>query len=514
MRSGVLCAFITSCLFFWTGVPTSASAFDFKTEQGIRLHVFGQDRFHYRWMQDFPLDESGKLMKSGQSGVYFHQLRLGVSMLSGKWKVAAETDLTLFDDLFGAGTPGESFTSSLKEQASGLRLFAPRQLYLQWISPIGLLKTGLMTSRWGLGLVANDGGKPTGEFASPRFGDVVLRTGIMTPILRLFSRSPITRQFVFSAFFDVVFRDENARLMSGDFAYQGVFALFFRDKKKLFAGIYTAIRRQQDAAGTRIRAWVVDVFYRASHVLIEKNMLLDFAFEGVYLLGSSDRILNDAGRDGVELIGMAGVFRSGVRLPKMGLRFGLEVGGASGDNDTSDGTSRSFRMDPDYQPSLILFRQVLSQISGRSADRAADPGRVGTPARGTDQIPTYGRVTNVLYLQPVIAFRPVLVHSALRRLELKLGLLWARSLSDLVDPYNSFREGGVNHTHLHVRSEGRNDLGYEFNVSLSYGHRIWRTVDVHASVVYGHFFPGQAFVGAGGKKTPIDLLQIRTRFRF
>ena len=54
-----------------------------------------------------------------------------------------------------------------------------RYLYMDWETPIGLLRVGQMGFSWGLGIVANDGDTPT-VFGDYRYGDLVRRVMIAT----------------------------------------------------------------------------------------------------------------------------------------------------------------------------------------------------------------------------------------------------------------------------------------------------------------------------------------------
>jgi hypothetical protein len=240
----------------------------------------------------------------------------------------------------------------------------------------------------------------------------------------------------------------------------------------------------------------------------------ELSAEGVFVAGWTDRIVNQAAPEGTRLQSGAAVGRAAFRFPAAGLRIGLEAGYASGDFDREDGTTRQFSLDPDYQPSLILFRQLLGAVTARGADRTGDPDRVGVPVAGTDQYPTYTSLRNVFYLQQVVAYRPMHGPKKLRPLQVKVGLLWARSVAPLADPYNSFRDGGVDVTHMRVLADGRTELGYELDFSVSYRLKIYKTVSLHATLLYGHFFAGPAFEDRTGRRSDIDMMQCRLTVKF
>ncbi len=483
----------------------------------MRLDIDGQYRFFYDFMNDFPLDELGKTVGNPESGRVHNRLRLSPAFHIGKtFSIFGQIDVVKFDNLYGITTDiGSKFFSPIRSQVEGFIPVDPRHLWVQWISPVGVFRLGQQPSHWGLGIVANNGQTQTGEFAAPRYGDIVERLIWVIPIARPFTNLPISKRLFLAAGFDIVFRDEFAELVKGDLAFQGAFSLFYRQKKDIFAGIYVAIRSQQDQNGSRIDAQAYDLFVKTSGLFAKGQVALDLAFEGAVITGSTTRILNDQGKEGLRIESMGAVGRLALRLPKAGIRVGLELGFASGDNNTDDNVSRLFRFDPDYQPSMILFQRALSAISAHGADRAAEPTRTGFPARGTDQIPSLGRVGNVFYLQPVIAYRPFANFvQALKKTELKVGMLFARAAADLIDPFSTFRAGGVNTTSYGRSAATAQDLGMELNISLAFQYDIWKTVSVKLVLLYGHLFAGAGLTGANGKGAAIDMFQARFVTRF
>jgi hypothetical protein len=492
-----------------------AKALDFKVSKKGTVKVGGHDRFEYLYLTPFPVDETGLEHTRPSEGDFYHRLRLAPGYRHGDWKVETEADFTVYHHLYGGDSAiNEGFDSSVHDQARGFRPFLARKLYAAWRSPIGLIKAGMMESHWGLGLLANEGARPTGEFATPWFGDVVLRAGLVTPFLKAFTKHPVSDRLFFAGFFDVVYRDENASLIDGDVALQGALSLFYRIERRLFAGVYVAIRDQEDAGGTSLEVVATDLFVKLDQPLVERVLSLYAAVEGVYITGKTDRVLTEGAPEGTEVRSGAVIGRLGLRFPALGLRVGLEAGWASSDDHTGDDTTTQFRLDPDYQPSLLMFRHVLGPITGHGADRAGDPSRVGTPAAGTGQFPTYGSLRNVIYVQPVVAYRPFPGEKYLQGLQAKVGLLWARTAGDFTDPYNSFRDGGLNQTYLRVPTAGHQELGYELNVSVGYRVPLWRDVFFGADVLYGHLFPGRAFADATGDRAAVDLVQVRATATF
>ncbi len=497
-----------------------AQAVPVKVGANMHLHIDGEHLFFYHYMNDIPLDNEGKTLGDPEWGNVRHRFRFAPSFRYGKvFGVYGQLDIATFDSLYGINsTMGSRFFSPVRDQAQGFRVADPRHLWVSWRSPIGEFRLGQMPSHWGMGMVANNGQTQTGEFSAPRFGDIVERIIWLFPFVKPFTQRPIGNRLFLGAAFDVVFRDENAELIKGDLAFQGAFSLLYRQKDSIFAGVYVAVRRQQDRDGRRIDAQAFDFYLKLSGDFAQGKVGLDFQLEAAVLTGFTTRVRTELAPDGIQLEGLGALSRLGLRLPHAGIRIGLEVGFASGDNDTNDGISRVFQFDPDYQPSLILFHRVLGAVSANSAERVGDLTRVGFPPPGTDQIPSWGQVNNVFYIQPVIAFQPLVFApkaKAHHTLELKVGFLYARSVADFADGFATFRAGGVNITPFGRAAADAHDMGLELNLSLSYEYRPWKSLSVKIALLYGHLFPGAALSSDDGSiNTSVDMFQTRLLTRF
>jgi len=511
-------------LFFFVGLvlgfSTQASAYQLSFGSEAKLDLKVEEQVRYLRINDFPLDELNTRPKAAEGGVLFHRFRFNPEFRFGQsLKAVARLDFAVLDNLYGFDTEfGKRFYSSIAEQSGRTRWVDFRELWGSWMTRVGLFKFGQTSAHFGLGLIANSGDKETGEFSMPRYGDIVERLMWYIPILRPFTSDAISRKVILAAGADLVFRDENANLLEGDFAIQGVFSLFYRDitapgKDESFFGVNVAIRNQTERDGRKLSAQNFGLAFRF-YIGLTQNLILELAGEGAWLLGETTRARTEGAPEGVEINAYGGVGRAFIKFANIGIRVGAELGFASGDNDVDDRVSRRFRFDPDYQPSLILFQRLLGAISAHNGDRAADPDRVGYPPPGSDQIPSMGSVAGAYYYQFVLAVAPFTTMKMLKRLELKAGLLIAGASSDFMDAYNSFRSGGTSHTHLKVPSAERRDLGMELNLSLRYGLKIWKSLDLSLAVLYGHFFPGSIFQDKDGKSEAIDSFQAQMLVRF
>ena len=143
--------------------------------------------------------------------------------------------------------------------------------------------------------------------------------------------------------------------------------------------------------------------------------------------------------------------------------------------------------------SLIMFEEALAWQSARSADLAADPDVVGIPPAGIQLLPSNGSVTNAFYVNPRVRVR------AGERLELRGGLLWAIAPVPVVDPYATFRNGGVARSYL----GGPPGRGYGTEIDLAAHWRLPKgTKESTLSLQGGLLLPGKVFADASGEPMP------------
>src|SRR5207237_9118446 len=97
-----------------------------------------------------------------------------------------------------------------------------RQLWTELKTPVAVIRVGHMLSKWGLGLVANDGAG-TPDWGAHYFGDIVERGLIATRPLSPLSERLAPLVVVLGG--DVVYKDQTADLTRGDGAFQAVGSL-------------------------------------------------------------------------------------------------------------------------------------------------------------------------------------------------------------------------------------------------------------------------------------------------
>ncbi len=469
------------------------------------------DYYHY-FSSPITSDFEGNSYQPDFGKTFLTRLALEISFFGPRWRLFFQQRFLNYDLLYGSDSfAGDRFQSPISSRASGFSpVNFPRHLNFKAFTPIGFFLLGITTSDWGLGILANGGDRARGEFYVPRFGDIVGRILLAVPILSLFTSNPaLSKRFFIAGGFDLVILDDYADIFRGDRAYQGVISSFYRlPGDKLFAGVYIALREQRNSQGARLSAQAYDIYLSLKDSFYEGQLALSLATEWVFIRGFTDLIRTEEGPDGVELASAGGVIKGGIALPKAGLRFFSEFGYGSGDANSYDRYATRFSFDPDYQPSLILFSRVMSAVSAQSAARLASPSRVSTPPLGADQLPSYSRVNNVLYFQVGLAYQPFRPFiPVLSSLELKVGFLFAQTAADFVDPYYSFKAGGINTTPFGEPAISNRDLGMEMNLSLSYRYKFFR-----AALIYGRFFPGSAFKSERKSVEPVDQVQFYLNF--
>ena len=461
----------------------------------------GQYRIRYIHLPEIALDELGT--SHGQEDYATNRLRLSPRFNFGKgWKLQVEADF--LDGLLVGDTTsvGNTFLDMNergfrqdylnRRTATSLEGAQLRKAFLEWRSEIGLFRLGQMGSQWGLGILANSGDDWGAEFDDQRGGDLVERFLYATQPFMLLGDSDFARAFVVGLAGDLVYEDENASLIDGDIAWQGVISVSYRPPG-YDLGVYIAYRNQTDDDGDTLEA----VAYDISGGL--KQKLGDFELraqaEAVILTGTTNRARLEGAPEMLDIRSFGWAALLGFGYEDIGFDASFEAGYASGDNNRSDGTVRSFSFDANHKIGMILFEDVLGRMSVRALDRVADPGLSGVPPKGFETIPTNGAVTNAWYINPILRYRPM------RQLVVKGGLVWGVTDGDLVDPYNTAANGGYNASYRGATGGG-GDLGVELDGAVEFEMPVADLMGFRVGVQGGVLFPGEAFDDAQGNVLP------------
>ncbi|NOZ01422.1 MAG: hypothetical protein GXP54_05975 [Deltaproteobacteria bacterium] len=472
---------------------TDAASPDKQDNEIIKFH--GSYWLHWNQTSAFDLDENG--FRDGLNMYLDHRLRV-----EPEFKIIDDLSIVISVDLAGqlAGDTTQTGKDVLIRPRTENKFYersTVRKLYLDWKTPIGVLRVGQMTSEWGLGLVANGGDDEEGAFHDPLQSDIVDRV--------IFATRPVPG-FYIAVGGDVVFSDDNADILDGDLAFEGILSLFYKDTVvkdlyDLFAGVYAAYRNQTYDNDDKLWAVAIDAYMKHDVIIDEHGSKLSLAAEGVYILGRLDfnsRSGPPRARDGADLRQYGMVLRAEVDAPKWGLLPSLEFGLASGDKDSLDDVARGLKFDPNYQVGMILFQEVLGRMSAHAPDRVSDPSLVYQPPEGYKLAATNGSITNALYLYPRFRYRPA------KGLEIQAAFLWAQAMEAVSSPYNAAGHGGyplgyrVDPVKWGNRKWNGKALGIEVDAAISYRFPVHDLIDMRLGIQGAWARPGAAFDDTDG----------------
>ncbi len=434
---------------FMTLLALSAQAQD--DERGWSTH--GELREIVAAGSDFAVDAHGTTV--GQ-GVHLDQrLRAGAGFRGDL--VSFETEWDLFTGQLAGDTwdVERSMDERRRDERGALTLngFQPRKLSVGTYVGNAKIEAGLMTSHWGLGLLANDGDHEP-LFGREDFGDRVFRVKatLMPFETRVGAAAPTFLVFAL----DAVLADDLARLVDGQVATQAVVALMHDggdDAGKY--GVYGVFRNQFEPDFVRTtQAGVLDVY--AEHPLaLNDTWTLTLATESVGIVGRTSRAQSYESPGGLQVLNLGSV--AAVKLGSDRLDVHLNAGFASGDGNPDDKRSLDFMADRDFNVGMVLFDEVMGGIDAGTHGLLADPQWSGQAPDGHELVATEGAWRRSAYLQPVVTLRP------LKQLELRGGAVFARSTGPIAQPFYTFRNGGSPRNHLDQDTLGKRALGTELN---------------------------------------------------
>lgn len=418
-----------------------------------------------------------------------------------------ELEIEALNGLFAGGktpvgtTLGDDTLKVRRADYRDMRVILPRKLNFAYADKWGAVRVGAQTFTWGTGMLANDGaGDP--DFGDPNTGSVVARGAVvLTPWRASEKKVGAARGLVFFAAGDLVLRDDNASLFEGDLAAAGVAGLRLTGPRlelgALFVGRWQRDRLDPNdprAERATTIAFPFDVFGRVVLTPAEANDRVLIEGELASVHGHTDRSYLDAtAEDGARVASLGALLRLRYDNDRARVSAKLEAGFASGDNDSRDDVVRTFSFHTDANVGMLLFDELLPLISARSVDRAADPGLVNTPPPGARYTVNQGAVSNAVYLNPVLRYRP------LPDLDLRFGWLTAWSAGDFADAYQTGVSGGYNVTPGGV-SGGSHALGHEVDLGLRYTVHIPGATALTFGAEGATFLPGVAFEGMGGDR--------------
>ncbi len=468
---------------------------------------------------NYLLDPSDRL---NQTAWAEHRLRLSPKVVEQPIvEIQAQFDLVsglIAGDL--APSFGDlGYTDRSERNGARARGFDFRYLFMALKLPVGLLQLGQFPNNWGMGLVANSGeGLGAVDFGDMRFGDIVDGFLFATrPLTFLGPRSELAQQVVGAISGQVVYRDRYASLIvrSGDglafsdVALQGVGILRWDPSEVTRVGVYVARRSQSYASdGGNLHVWVYDGHGRTEFFFpsLDASLRLEAEFAEIY--GGATHASNlNSGAVRIAQQGLA----ARATVTRRNVEAELELGYMSGDSNPFDDSANGFAANRDYKVGLVLWDEVMLFQTQNGARRLGNPALAGRPPRGLDLLPTEGAVTNALYLNPKLRYRPNVLGGSLLGV---LGVLYTRAPQPVADPYQSFLSSAP--VNVFGAPAGKS-YGTELDAAIAYRVPVTsaREVGFELGAQYGILFPGDVFRRTDGSTMPpTQALRLRTTFFF
>jgi hypothetical protein len=456
--------------------------------EGVHVELPVSLRSRIESVEDFPVDRYGT--QSDNEFVWSPEARIGATISGRVSQMPVGYHLEYEHDLATGTTVGEPDYDGERLPNGELSHAELRKAFLRLdLGEHFVAAGGYMMSHWGLGMVSNDGahGWTPGSayFGDPRSGDRVLRG--------YFGTQPLSDYgLVFRVAGDQVIDDDS--LLDGDDAWQVIFSARAGVGQSKYGGVYIVYRNQDGEADSTSQrgfdALVVDIAGGMDHDLGEAGT---FRLQGEVAFISGDTSFGPTPEmPKHDLLQIGAVVRAALDRDDHGVIAEFLV--ATGDQNFDDDEQNAFRMDPNFEAGLLLFRHVIAAQTGRAPVTAGDPTIVGRPVPDLDRIPTGGSVSNTFAFFPRAWWRP------LQQLEVYGGPLFAWSDVKYADPFNTRVEGGG-----HPRNALAGDPTGFYGAELDLGAR-WRTLlfdtELTLGLEGGMLLPGGAFDDIDG--APMD----------
>lgn len=461
----------------------------------LTANLAASARLSYAGATLFPFDDQGTTSSIAPLET---RVRVAPEIHLGGLGLVAEADAATGAIL---GVPPIGLTGD-RQPVPSIRALELRKLFIEYKWASGVFRVGQQTSMWGLGLLANDGGRDpeAGDFGQQHFGNLTYRA--LLAARPLFKKGGGFRAFetIFAA--DLINRDNFGEFAKGDRAFQGVVALRFNKDAENNFGVYAVYRNQRNIGvtdgGKATDAFVLD-FAGRWQLFKRRSREFKLGWEFVGLWGTTTQARNE-NADLLKLGQFGMAIKSQYRVGRTTLY--LDGGFASGDQNPQDDRIENFRFDRDYKVGLILFDQVMAYQTGRAGVRASDPNIVGVPPEGADLLGTAGSVTGAWYLFPRIKI------SMSDWLDAYGGPLFAFGTARLTDAYNSRLGGGSALNPLGGRPGMY--LGTEIDLGLQARIKPITELTITLTGEGGLFLPGDAYTTpSGGVMAPVGFGRVR-----
>ncbi|MDG1484632.1 MAG: hypothetical protein P8R54_33905 [Myxococcota bacterium] len=470
------------------------------TAHAADLSLDGEIREVGRMISDFAVDAEGTTLDQGM--VLEQRIRLGGAIDWDQVSVGLAGDVLtgpIVGDPWGIPTPNDILAHDQRQyddiNPTSWEHFALRRAAVSGTAGPVQLEGGVVTSHWGLGMLANDGDHDR-LFGQTRFGDRVLR-------VRATTRLPQTPLY-FSGAVDRVIEDDLARWMDGQVANQAIFSMLYRDDSGLKIGAYGVARTQYEADDVRsTSAQVLDMY--ADVPFSGLGMSWRAAVEVAGITGSTNRSMSYVALDelAVRSLGATGLLEA--LVPDRGGLI-LLGGYASGDGDLDDGTAHDFTFDRDFGVGQVLFPEVIGAVNAGTYALLDDPEFSAQPPPGAEAIVTEGAFQRAAFFSPVARFTPTSWST------LRAGAVLAWATAPIAQPFYTTRAGGTPTSHHDLATTGAR-LGTELCWAAAVGAA---PIDVAGETVHGslevqggHAMLSEDLAGPGAER--VDLYSLTGR---
>ena len=424
-------------------------------------------------------------------------------------KLSGEVDL--LDGAHPLDSEGREVLEFAADPGNESDMFDPdnimlRKAYGVVATELGYLKVGRQLSNWGLGLVANDGGRRDMSFGLRKWGDVVDRAQLVLRPVGAITRHEKKNPLYLVVAADRVVRDDSANLADGVTAYNLIGSMLLKFPS-VQGGVYVVRRTQEESArrlgwecvdadcvvdeslpkeDLQTDVWVFDAF-AAGEVTVGPVRL--YAEGEAAMLAGETELFSSKDYESHKLEELGFVARGGADFGWTHVR--LEFGYASGDTDSHDDRIRSFKFDRDYSVGLVLFGEYLGNLTAASAWNLSRPHVSHLAPAGYSHIPTDGAVTNAMYVNPVVKLTPS------DNMEVLLGVLYARAEEEAFDPFQSGMMDGAEVKGYRGAAHAV-ELGWELDLAISYAFDLWGVSRLESVIEAGWLRPGEAFESETG----------------
>ena len=420
----------------------------------------------------FAVDFEGRELESGL--VFDSRLRTQVDVDVSGWKLALGGDLV--DGQF-AGSPWNLDGTTHNYHPEQIGVFNASNFNLraaQLKRKFGSfgVQTGITTSHWGLGLIANDGNHEQ-LFSRVDYGDRVFRTAAVT--------KPIDKLVVMVGG-DWVLEDDIGGYTDGHMAYQGLASAQYMANKDNAIGLLSVYRNQTKIeSGKSLEGMILDVYAKGLQSV--GGVDLYGAVEGVYLHGDHGQVSNRMNPDGLKVRSYGAVAQLEARHPAVDI--GLNAGFASGDANPSDEVYSTFSMDRDYNAGSIIFDLHQAATEVATYNLITDPEHAGNPPDGVEFAVTEGAIRQAMYLQPTLTYK-----NFADWMDVAVGSVMAWQTVPVSSPFISYRNGGEAVNQLGEPTTGY-QLGVELNWAVMINHEYDSGLKNGLSIEGAHLLPSE-----------------------